>query len=179
MFLVLGSVFILSTTTLATSFAPPLGPCKYTSYPSLCMSLARPLHRNHPPTAAAVARVSIQATIAKTMQAKGLAYYYLGGNSSDPMGRANLKVCRQLYDDALDSLRQSMFNIKTLRHSRSDSSATIATLKINLSAVITDYTTCDDGFTENPGEKSPLAKVNGMLNKLTSNNLALASKIRY
>lgn len=87
------------------------------------------------------------------------------------MLRANFKVCQEMYDDAIDNLNKSIVNLKA---------RSLDDLKINLSAVITDYATCEDGFTENPGGRSPLAKVNRELHQLTSNTLALATKLpRY
>lgn len=51
-----------------------------------------------------------------------------------------------------------------------------ADLNINLSAALTDFVTCDDGFAETPGAVSPLGKVNSLLTQLTSDCLALASE---
>lgn len=151
---------------------PGLRMCKHTRYPALCVSMAKSVGTGgRAPTLSSLTRASIRAGIARTRHAKVLTSYGLNSKSSDAMLRANFKVCQEMYDDAIDNLNKSIVNLKT---------RSLDDLKINLSAVITDYVTCEDGFTENPGGRSPLAKVNGALHQLTSNTLALATKLpRY
>ncbi|KAK1297799.1 hypothetical protein QJS10_CPB14g00083 [Acorus calamus] len=81
--------------------------------------------------------------------------------------KANLSVCLDNYDDALSNLRDSMKSLRS-RGSHAD-------LMNNLSAALTDFTTCDDAFAETPGMRSPLAHANAILGMSAKNNLALAS----
>ncbi|XP_058080013.1 21 kDa protein-like [Magnolia sinica] len=140
--------------------------CTRTDYPALCMSLARSTTRNRPVTVAGVAKQAIMVTIVKTKQARALADKLMAASARDPMQQANLKVCGEVYKDALSNLSKSTRNLK---------GRSIADLKINLSAALTDYMVCEDGFSQTPGAKSPLRSWNSLLSQFASNNLALAS----
>ncbi|EOA29676.1 hypothetical protein CARUB_v10015823mg [Capsella rubella] len=63
--------------------------------------------------------------------------------------------CQELYDDSRD----------------------IATVNTNLSAAMTDYSTCNDGF-EEAGEPNPLADVGDKLTKMVSNCLAISTLLK-
>lgn len=76
--------------------------------------------------------------------------------------------CQELYDDAVSNLEDAINAVN-----ESD----IATVNSNLSAAMTDYGTCNDGFEES-GEPNPLADVADKLHKMVSNCLAISTLIK-
>jgi len=76
--------------------------------------------------------------------------------------------CQELYDDAVVNLEDAVNAVK---------SSDIATVNTNLSAAMTDYSTCNDGFEES-GEPNPLAYVADKLTKMVSNCLAISTLIK-
>lgn len=78
---------------------------------------------------------------------------------------ANLRVCQDNYSDSLDNIDQAKTAL---------TAGDKATVNIMISAALSDYDTCEDGFSELPGTASPLASYNLMLSKIASNCLAIA-----
>ncbi|KAG9449823.1 hypothetical protein H6P81_009788 [Aristolochia fimbriata] len=145
--------------------------CKKADHADLCYSAAKHIYKAQPITPAGAAKASILVTLESTKQAKNMANALRAKSSKGnpaAMAKANFNVCQQLYDDAIRNLETSLKALDTRSH---------FDLMINLSAVLTDYSTCDDAFTEEPGLVSPLAKINSQLNMLTKNNLALADAL--
>ncbi|XP_077252688.1 pectinesterase inhibitor 6-like [Tasmannia lanceolata] len=148
--------------------------CRHARHLGLCMAVAHPMKwaggRVHGPIGPeAICKSSIHATIQKVVQARALATKLTQSHAQNTMSAANLNVCREVYTDALGNL---MVSIKNMDNRAS------ADLNINLSAVISDVSTCEDGFMETPGVGSPLTKINSVITKLASNNLDLASKLK-
>ncbi|XP_068641774.1 putative invertase inhibitor [Aristolochia californica] len=144
--------------------------CKKADHQDLCYSAAKHIFKTETITPAGATKASILVTLDSTKQAKNMATTMtVKVKSKDSMESANFNVCLQLYDDAIRNLQKSLENL---------SDGALSDLKINLSAVLTDYSTCDDAFAEVPGLASPLGKINSQLNMLTRNNLALASVLQ-
>ncbi|KAK1279422.1 hypothetical protein QJS04_geneDACA002775 [Acorus gramineus] len=142
--------------------------CRRTDYPSLCTSSAGPQLRRARSVAPTVLTAShIRATMVRTVLARSLATKLVRSRNGSKIYKANINVCLDNYDDALSNLRDSMKSLRS-RGSHAD-------LMNNLSAALTDFTTCDDAFAETPGMRSPLAHANAILGMSAKNNLALAS----
>ncbi|KAF8094653.1 hypothetical protein N665_0358s0034 [Sinapis alba] len=155
-----GKTLMSSATTLLkqTLLSPEIKTiCGKTDNPALCESSVTPLLTSAvKPDASSVLVLAIQASINATKAAKP---------AVDKSGAAD---CLELYDDAATNLEDAINAVK-----ESD----IATVNSNLSAAMTDYVTCNDGFEES-GEPSPLADVADKLTKMVSNCLAISSLIK-
>ncbi|TYI92462.1 hypothetical protein E1A91_D02G072700v1 [Gossypium mustelinum] len=81
---------------------------------------------------------------------------------------SGLKGCYEMYDDALDNMQNAMDAIPV--HD-------IGTIETMVSAAITDYGTCDDGFTRQPNPVpdgvSPMVDINENLQNIGSIILAI------
>ncbi|KAG6518976.1 hypothetical protein ZIOFF_022463 [Zingiber officinale] len=78
---------------------------------------------------------------------------------------SNLQVCSGSYDDALDNLNGARIAVKAQDK---------GTMNSMLSALVTDFSTCEDSFSE-MNARSPQAAADKLLTKMASNCLALAS----
>ncbi|KAL5983531.1 hypothetical protein ACLOJK_017618 [Asimina triloba] len=93
----------------------------------------------------------------------------LAGDSSLPdFTLQNMKVCQGTYSDALDDFQKAA-DAAVARD--------MGTLNTMLSAAMTDYDTCSDGFMEMPGA-SPLIDYDNKLSHMTSNCLAVATLLK-
>lgn len=110
----------------------------------------------------------IKAGTEQTKQAIATAAKMANESKSDPRTLSRLDDCKEIYDDALDNLQEAMDAIPL------KDVGTIATM---VSAAISDYGTCDDGFTGQPNPipegVSPLAKINENLMNIAGIILAL------
>lgn len=80
----------------------------------------------------------------------------------------NLDVCQENYAEALDNL---------LSASNAIAARDVGTMNIMLSAALTDFSTCENGFGEMPGI-SPLKVYDDILIELASNCLAVAELMK-
>ena len=137
--------------------------CRRTDYPALCLSAAKSFRGASP---AALTKATILAAIQKTHEGRALVTKLFRGRR--PNG--NVETCRQTYESALSDLQTSLNALN--RNS-------IADLQINLSAVISDVGTCDDGYAETAARRrSPFAGVGNDIRKLASNGLALSQMMK-
>ncbi|ESQ49370.1 hypothetical protein EUTSA_v10022426mg [Eutrema salsugineum] len=131
--------------------------CGKTDFPPLCESAITPLLTAQlKPDASSVLVLAIQASINATKAA------------TTTVEKVAAADCQELYDDAVTNLEDAVNAVK---------SRDIATVNTNLSAAMTDYTTCNDGFEES-GEPNPLADVADQLTKMVSNCLAISTLIK-
>lgn len=139
--------------------------CKSTDYPALCASALKssPWGFSTPATAimGTIRAIDLKAKEARAYSLK------LAARAKDKMTRQNLKNCADMYSDASFNLAKSLANVKSRDR---------LILSINLSAVLDDFETCNDGFVEN-GNRSPLAAHNDVMRKMASNGLALSAKL--
>jgi pectinesterase inhibitor-like protein len=134
--------------------------CDATDYPALCLSSIAPfpVGKTDP---LSVLELAVRASIQHTT--KGLAkatYLAAGANSSE-----SILDCKDIYDEALDNFQNAMDAI----HPRD-----IGTVNTMLSAALTDFDTCEDGF---DGE-SPFSSYDDKGTKLASICLAIASLVK-
>ncbi|XP_059460976.1 pectinesterase inhibitor 10 [Corylus avellana] len=134
--------------------------CDATDYPALCLSTLAPfpIGKTDPLSVLELAvRASIQHTTKALAKATQLA---AGADSSE-----SILDCKDIYDDALDNFENAMDAI----HPRD-----IGTVNTMLSAALTDFDTCEDGF---DGE-SPFSSYDDKGTKLASICLAIASLVK-
>ncbi|KAG2245752.1 hypothetical protein Bca4012_091306 [Brassica carinata] len=155
-----GKTLISSATTLLkqTLLPPEIKTiCGKTDNPELCESSISPLLTAAiKPDASSVLVLAIQASINATKAVM------------PTVNKVAAADCQELYDDAVSNLEDAINAVK-----ESD----IATVNTNLSAAMTDYGTCNDGFEES-GEPNPLADVADKLHKMVSNCLAISTLIK-
>ncbi|CAH8353308.1 unnamed protein product [Eruca vesicaria subsp. sativa] len=155
-----GETLISSATTLLknTLLSPEIKTiCGKTDNPALCESSISPLLTAAiKPDASSVLVLAIQASINATKVVL------------PTVNKVAAADCQELYDDAVANLEDAINAVK-----ESD----IDTVNTNLSAAMTDYGTCNDGF-EEAGETNPLADVADKLTKMVSNCLAISSLIK-
>ncbi|CAH8259616.1 unnamed protein product [Arabidopsis lyrata] len=131
--------------------------CGKTDNPLLCESSVSPLLTPQlKPDTSSVLILAIKASINATKAAMAT------------VEKAGASDCQELYDDAVVNLEDAVNAVK---------SRDIATVNTNLSAAMTDYSTCNDGF-EEAGEPNPLADVADKLTKMVSNCLAISTLIK-
>lgn len=131
--------------------------CGKTDFPPLCESSVSPLLTAQlKPDTSSVLILTIQASINATKAAMAI------------VDKVAASDCQELYDDAVANLEDAVNAVK---------SRDIATVNTNLSAAMTDYSTCNDGF-EEAGEPNPLADVGDKLTKMVSNCLAISTLIK-
>ncbi|XP_010486189.1 PREDICTED: predicted GPI-anchored protein 58 [Camelina sativa] len=131
--------------------------CGKTDFPPLCESSVSPLlPAQLKPDVSSVLVLAIQASVNATRAAMAI------------VEKLAADDCKELYDDALANLEDATNAVK---------SRDFATVNTNLSAAMTDYSTCNDGF-EEAGEPNPLADVGGKLTKMVSNCLAISTLIK-
>ncbi|AEE74435.1 Plant invertase/pectin methylesterase inhibitor superfamily protein [Arabidopsis thaliana] len=131
--------------------------CGKTDNPPLCESSVSPLLTPQlKPNTSSVLILAIQASITATKAAMAI------------VEKVDASDCQELYDDAVVNLEDAVNAVK---------SSDIATVNTNLSAAMTDYSTCNDGFEES-GEPNPLAYVADKLTKMVSNCLAISTLIK-
>ncbi|XP_010546978.1 PREDICTED: predicted GPI-anchored protein 58 [Tarenaya hassleriana] len=133
--------------------------CAETDFPALCESSIQPLLTGQTkPDPESVLLLMIRASHDATKSALDVVRKLAeeGGAASD---------CEELYDLAVRNFDDAVEAAK---------SRDSGTLNINLSAAMTDFVTCSDGF-EEMGEPNPLADVGDKLMKMASNCLAIST----
>ncbi|OVA20763.1 Pectinesterase inhibitor domain [Macleaya cordata] len=171
-FLMMTTILVLSPNVKAIPAIPaipdmgPMTPfCKFAEYPALCKSIVKV------GSGADSGSFAIQSAIQATMlQAKQTmtTINKLIATTQDNAVKGSLQTCSELYDSAISDLGTSLQNLKDKE--RED-------MRINLSAVMTDFDTCTDSFNE-VSVDSPIAKVNQLLYQLSTNCLNLASHLK-
>ncbi|KAH7570324.1 hypothetical protein ACOSP7_018381 [Xanthoceras sorbifolium] len=138
----------------AAASATAVDLCKGSDFQDLCRSVTK---GTTDPTKAT--ELAIKALLSETTHVREVAK---GLEKSQ-----ELDVCNEEIDDAIDNLNGALQFLK---------SHDIWGLNNYLSAVVTDFVTCDDAY-EETGKKSPFAKIAKTAEEMASNCLALASQI--
>ncbi|KAK9282033.1 hypothetical protein L1049_004945 [Liquidambar formosana] len=141
--------------------------CRATDHPSLCFSTITP-YLGGKTNPASILKMEIKACANQTKAALAMATKIANDPSTTSITAECLETCQENYSDAIDNLKSAVDAIAT--HD-------VGTMNSMLSAALTDFTTCEDGFAEMPGVKSPMAKFDDTLTKLASNCLAIVSLI--
>ncbi|XP_021291482.1 pectinesterase inhibitor [Herrania umbratica] len=145
--------------------------CGKTDHAALCLACIAPFY-NGKSDLSSVVEMLIKSGTEQTKQAIAIAAKMADDPKSDPKTVAKLNDCKEIYDDALDNMQEAIdaIPLKDL--------GTIATM---ISATISDFGTCDDGFTGQPNPipegVSPMAKINENLMNIAGIILVLADMI--
>lgn len=142
------------------------GICSHTEFPDICSAIA-------PKTTGSASPQTVLESLIKQSEEETHATIASVSKLRErptlpPMVAANLKVCEDSYNDALYSLEKAK---------KAMDSDDMPTLAINLSAALTNYDTCENGFVEMPG-LSPMSKNDDKLAKLVKDGLALCDLMR-
>lgn len=128
--------------------------CDKTDQPGLCLSVISPVF-NGKTDIPSVVGMLIKAATDQTKQAIATAKKKATDPKSNAKTKSRLKDCEEIYDDALDNFKEAIEALPV--HD-------MGTVDTMLSAAISDYGTCDDGFTGQPNPipdgVSPMAKIN-------------------
>ncbi|XP_077217740.1 pectinesterase inhibitor-like [Tasmannia lanceolata] len=144
--------------------------CGHTDNPDLCVSTVSPLlPSNGVIDATTVLSLEIKACTQHTQDAIAAAKKFATSPGTPPAIATNLGVCSDTYSDALDQLQSATDAIAA-----HDSHM----VNIMLSAAMSDFSSCEDGFMETPGLVSPISSYSDTLMKLTSNCLALSTLVK-
>lgn len=134
--------------------------CATTDNPSLCLSSIAPfLFGKSDPLS--VLAMAIKASLRHTKKAMSKASHLAAGANPSP----SVEDCKDSYSDALDNFQNAMDAI----HPRD-----IGTINSMLSAALTDFDTCEEGFSGD----SPLSFYDEKGSKLASICLAIASLVK-
>ncbi|KAH7568200.1 hypothetical protein ACOSP7_009312 [Xanthoceras sorbifolium] len=150
----LAAATLLQLAGNAAASATAVDLCKVSDFQDLCRSVTKGATD---PTKAT--ELSITALLSETTHVREVAKSL--GKSQE------LDVCNEEIDDAIDKVNGALQFLK---------SHDISGLNNHLSAVLTDFVTCDDAY-EETGKKSPFAKIAKTAKEMASNCLALASQI--
>lgn len=137
--------------------------CKNAEFPWLCGSFVPKLRTV---TVESVIEATIEAAISSARDAKALADELMDSPITDSEVKGGLDVCRQNFGTLVLDLQKGLENL--------DGGGSHLELMDNLSAALADIDSCDDGFDEAPGMKSPVSHLTTRLRRLTLNGLSLA-----
>lgn len=145
----------------------PLNPaikkiCEATDYPLVCLASTAPFLTGKVDVIS-VLEVAVKACSLHAKKALSIASKVV---KTEPGISAAVSDCMDMYNDVLDNIESAVDAL---------SARDTGTFNSMLSAVLTDFGTCEDGFA---GEKSPLSEIDDKGTKLASNCLAIASLIK-
>ncbi|KAJ4955145.1 hypothetical protein NE237_011928 [Protea cynaroides] len=143
--------------------------CHATDYPDLCISSLKP-YLNGKTDLITILEYEIKACKDRTIAASAEILREIQNPNTDPKTKPYLKDCNELYGDALDNLQKAEDAMKI---------NDIGTINSMLSAALSDFDTCHDGFSEIPGLQPPISGEEINLKHLASNCLAIASLIKW
>ncbi|KAK1280542.1 Pectinesterase 1 [Acorus gramineus] len=148
--------------------------CSVTRYPLSCSSsLARTINGTDVTDPEELFKLSLKVAIDELNRVHSIPDS-VAAAATDPMVRAALDVCKELFVDAIDSLNGSVSSMV----SGPLTGSKITDLRTWISAALTDQATCLDGLDNTTGDaraKMEAAMVNST--QFTSNSLAIATKI--
>ncbi|WOL03261.1 vegetative cell wall protein gp1-like [Canna indica] len=147
------------------------GMCKETDYPEECLSsivsLLPSVSGNMDATV--LLKLQMDACRSKLNLAKKQLEALLQKPAVNARVSSSLQVCSDNYDDAFDNLDAAASAIGEKDKGR---------LNSMLSALLDDFGTCEDGFTE-IDVSSPLQGADSLLSKVGSNLLAIAAQVKF
>ncbi|KAA0053577.1 pectinesterase 3 [Cucumis melo var. makuwa] len=170
-----------STTTSPppTELTPPASLktlCSVTQYPSSCQSSLQNSNTTDP-----VFLFKLSLRVATDSLSKLSDYTSnFNSNTGDPKVKAAIKICQSVFEDAIDTLNDTISSMEVDRHSEKFlSPSRIEDLKTWLSTTITDQETCLDALRD-LNQTTVLQELQtAMANstEFTSNSLAIVTKI--
>ncbi|XP_058083358.1 cell wall integrity and stress response component 1-like [Magnolia sinica] len=140
--------------------------CSKTDYADLCVTSVSSFQPGPGPiNAAVVLQLAIKASMRHAQAALNEAKRHAANPNLPAFTAENMKVCQENYSSALENLQNA---------AKAATANDKGTVNSMLSAAMTDFTTCADGFMEMPGA-SPLSAFDMKLTNLASNCLAIAT----
>ncbi|XP_064941698.1 pectinesterase inhibitor-like [Musa acuminata AAA Group] len=140
--------------------------CNRTPYLDVCMSTLTSRRGSRSADLHGLAAISLDACIAHAKAtlsyARGLSRH--DGIANDTYASGCLADCLEEYGEAVDDLHESA---GALRRGSYD------TVNVLLAGAMTNSDTCESGFGEKPGLRSPLTERNQYFGKLCSNSIAI------
>ncbi|KAJ8447539.1 hypothetical protein Cgig2_031152 [Carnegiea gigantea] len=143
--------------------------CSVTLYPATCVSSLSPLSNATTSDSKKLFFLSLQVAMDSVSNLPSL----LPKPPNDAVVAKALKDCTELFDDAIDRLRDSVSSVSL-------SSRRIGDLKTWLSTALTDQETCLDGLSEINGTAATVAELQRKMKnstELVSNSLAIVTKV--
>ncbi|KDP28269.1 hypothetical protein JCGZ_14040 [Jatropha curcas] len=162
-----GLSLLFSTVPLPTKNPVLKKICDSTSHPEECMSSITP-YQTGESDPVSVLKMEMQALRKGFEKAIAKADSLNEDPSTSEMIRSCIDTCLEIYDTALYDLDDALEAV---------SSHDIDKLKTFLSATVSDISTCEEAFQEEPGAESPLKEFDDELDKLASNNLAIVNAL--
>ncbi|PRQ41119.1 putative pectinesterase [Rosa chinensis] len=155
--------------------------CGTTLYPELCYSsLSRYANavQSNPSQLAKVA-IGVSLSNAKRMAAFVSNLSRHADYGSDHRATAALHDCFSNFDDAVDQIRDSLRQMKSLGSAPGSVRFQMSNVQTWMSAALTDQDTCTDGFQDVPdgSVKSDVVNKVEKVKKVTSNALALVNRV--
>ncbi|GLU08508.1 hypothetical protein SLE2022_254160 [Rubroshorea leprosula] len=145
--------------------------CEKTDYPLLCTSALNPVFNGNTDPLNVI-ELLIKSASQQTKSAQGTVSQKASTPGLDQKTAAAYADCKDIYDEALDNLQEALDAI---------ASKDIPTIQTMLSAAISDFSSCDDGFTGQPDPNakgvSPMAATGENLMNMVDNILAIANAI--
>ncbi|XP_068660108.1 pectinesterase inhibitor 1-like [Aristolochia californica] len=142
--------------------------CANTDYPDVCETYIKPFNLDAGSiNAKTVVGMLLRACTEQTNAATAEATRLMSDSSISESIKAYVRVCKDTYSDALDNLDDAIAAL---------ASGDKNTFNIMVSAAMTDFGSCEDGFEEIEAE-SPLSALDDTLKQIASNVLAVASSI--
>ncbi|XP_022748814.1 pectinesterase inhibitor-like [Durio zibethinus] len=145
--------------------------CDKTDQPALCLACIAPFF-NGKSDLLSVIEMLIKAGTKQTKRAIATAAKMAKYPKSNPKTVSRLNDCMESYDDALGNMQEAIDAIPV---------KDVGTISTMVSAAISDYGTCDDGFTGQPNPipegVSPMTKINKNLINIAGIILAVANMI--
>lgn len=151
--------------------------CSQTRYPESCYSSISELNKSNTTDPEELLKLSLQAVFKSLTNLSTLPDSFMDMATNETVKKA-LGVCRDMLDDAIDYVRDSMSSMDVKSGEKVLSVTKIENMKTWLSSVITNQDTCLDSL----GEMNAtfLTDVESQMKNLTeysSNSLAIVSKI--
>lgn len=143
--------------------------CGATDHPAECLASIIP-YLTGAVDPISVLKMEIQALLKGFEQAIAVAKKLKADASTSAWVKSCLDICLDVYDSGISDLGNAITAI---------SSHDIGRLNTLLSATVSYVDTCEDSFTEKPGVNSPMQEVDDQLDKLASNNLAIAALLKW
>ncbi|KAK6941100.1 Pectinesterase inhibitor domain [Dillenia turbinata] len=144
--------------------------CDKTDYPDLCIETITPFLNSSDTDALAVLNMHINAAEQVFQSAMKLAKAIPKPAFMPTLIAGALDVCIEMYDEALYGLEEA-------KHAIENGDA--GSMMSYLDGIGTDVETCDDAFSKGPGSSSPLKDIDGKINKIWSNMLAIAEQVNF
>ncbi|XP_042506737.1 putative invertase inhibitor [Macadamia integrifolia] len=134
-----------------------------------CVTSFQSIPKTHNATLKELGVVAMKLTKTNASNTKSFIKKLLKNKKLDPYDKLALKDCKEVYSDAIDSLNEAIKDFKVKRYSEAN---------IKLSSAMDSSSTCEQGFNEKKGKKSPLTKENKDVFQLAAISMSIMNMVR-